>query len=51
MDYSQFFNMIPECVLMLGLVVVFLFDVFGKNSDGKLCITQYLVACMSPPLL
>ena len=42
MDYSQFFNMIPECVLMLGLVVVFLFDVFGKNSDGKLCITQYL---------
>ena len=42
MDYSQFFNMITACVLMLGLVVVFLFDVFGKNSDGKLSITQYL---------
>ena len=32
MDYSQFFNMIPEAGLMAGLVIVFLADLFMKGE-------------------
>lgn len=36
MDYSQFFNMLPEATLMAVLIIVFLADMFvGKESKHK----------------
>lgn len=35
MDYSQFFNMLPEATLMAILVIVFVVDFVFKNSDRK----------------
>ena len=36
MDYSQFFNMLPEATLMAVLVIVFLADMMvGKESKHK----------------
>lgn len=42
MDYSQFFNMIPEATLMLGLVIVFLADLIFKG-ERKHCYTSLLM--------
>lgn len=40
MDYSQFFNMLPEATLMGVLIVVFLADMFvGKDSKHKVLST------------
>ena len=35
MNYGQFFNMMPEAVLMAVLVVVFLLDFILKNNNKK----------------
>ena len=42
MDYSQFFNMIPEATLMLALVIVFLADLIFKG-ERKHCYTSLLM--------
>ena len=42
MNYSQFFNMIPEATLMLGLVIVFLADLIFKG-ERKHCYTSLLM--------
>ena len=42
MDYSQFFNMIPEATLMAALVIVFLADLIFKG-ERKHCYTSLLM--------
>ena len=42
MDYSQFFNMIPEATLRLALVIVFLADLIFKG-ERKHCYTSLLM--------
>ena len=42
MDYSQFFNMIPEATLMVALVIVFLADLIFKG-ERKHCYTSLLM--------
>ena len=42
MDYSQFFNMIPEATVMAALVIVFLADLIFKG-ERKHCYTSLLM--------
>lgn len=35
MDYSQFCNMLPELMVLVVFLIVFLFDVFGGEKAGK----------------
>lgn len=58
MDYSQFFNMIPEATLMAILVIVFLADLILKGEKkhttlslltGLLLIAQMAVCFTASP--
>ncbi len=58
MDYSQFFNMIPEAVLVGILIIVFLADLIMKSEKkhavlsllmGVLMVAQIAVCCVSEP--
>lgn len=58
MDYSQFFNMLPEATLMAVLVIVFLADLILKGDKkhatlsllaGILLAAQTAVCFIAPP--
>jgi len=42
MDYSQFFNMLPEATLMAVLVIVFIAD-FALHGNGKKNTVLYTI--------